>query len=131
MAAYSEMQPAGARDNEEKRGETEIWGGDILDTFWWQTFGSRGWSGLKLKDWLIRHSSWKLAPFFPSTVMSQTPTRCTLYLHQKSPPAARFYNQFANLKRNFLIDFSIQKLSVGIGDFHLKPSILEIIPEIH
>ena len=64
MAAYSEMQPAGARANEEKRGETEIWGGDILDTFWWQTFGSRGWSGLKLKDWLIRHSSWKLAPFF-------------------------------------------------------------------
>ena len=51
----------------------------------------------------------------------QTPTRCTLYLHQKSPPPGRFYNQFANLKRNFLIDFSIQKLSVRNEDFHLNP----------
>ena len=42
------------------------------------------------------------------------------------PPNVRFYNQFANLKRNFLIDFSIQKLSVGIENFHLKPSLLEV-----
>ena len=93
----------------------------ILVADFWQAGG-----GI-LKDWLIRHSSWKLpSPFFPSTVMSQPPTRCTLYLHQKSPTPGRFYNQFANLKRNFLIDFSIQKLSVGIGDFHLKPSLWDV-----
>ena len=121
MAAYSEMLPAtGAQENEEKRGEEDL--RKTTTTLcphvdFWQTGG-----GI-LKDWLIRPApSWKL--LFSLPVMSQqTPTRCTLYLHQKSPPPGRFYNQFANLKRNFLIDFSIQKLSVRNEDFHLNPSL--------
>lgn len=43
MAAYSEMQPAGARENEEIRGEKNLrpvttWC-LTSSTFWWQTFG--------------------------------------------------------------------------------------------
>ena len=44
MAAYSEMQPAGARENEEIRGEKNLRTVTqchlTLSTFWWQeTFG--------------------------------------------------------------------------------------------
>ena len=38
MAAYSEMQPAGARENEEIRGEKNL-RTVTVSTFWWQTFG--------------------------------------------------------------------------------------------
>ena len=68
----------------------------------------------------------KAAPVFSLHSDVTDPYAVHIVLTPKISTTGRFYNQFANLKRNFLIDFSIQKLSVEIEDFHLKPSLLDV-----